>query len=426
MTNERSLADPRPSTSAWNDRTGALKGVKILDLTRILAGPFCTMILADLGADVIKVENPKGGDDTRAWGPPFVGDDAAYFHAINRNKRAIAVDLKHANGLEIVRELALQADVVVENFRPGTVAKLGLDYETLCAPNPGLIYASISGFGQTGPLSHQPGYDATAQALSGVMSVTGDADGDPARFGVSGADLGAGMWAAIGILAALNSRRDTGQGQYLDVALLDGQVAWLTYLASGYLASGNVPQRYGTAHPSIVPYQAFSTQDGDIMIAAGNDSLWQKFATELDRTDLLDDPRFSTNAGRVQHRSELIEQITQTLQRKPAASWQADFELVGVPSAPVYDVAQALASPQVEARDMIASLIHPLQGEVRVVGSPIKLSGTPPRMESASPLLGENTSDVLQALGYDSTKVAELMEQGVVTGVEARETTHSK
>lgn len=408
-----------PGSSPWRDRPGALNGLKVLDLTRILAGPFCTMILGDLGADVIKVENPSGGDDTRAWGPPFIGADAAYYHAVNRNKRGVAIDLKSAEGLGIVQRLAATADVVVENFRPGTTAKLGLSYEQLVAANPMLVYASISGFGQTGPWSSRAGYDATAQALSGVMSVTGPADGEPSRFGVSGADLGAGMWATIGILAALRERESSGRGQLVDVALLDGQVAWLTYLASGYLASGDVPRRYGSAHPTIVPYQAFPTADGEIMIAAGNDKLWQSLAQSIGLSPLTHDARFATNADRVMHRAELLPLISSATAALTSAECQRLLAEAGVPSAPVNDVAQALASEQVVARDMVWSLPHATHGDVEVVGSPIKLSATPPRAESASPSLGQHTRAVLSALGWDEDEITDLVERGVVASQRA-------
>jgi len=247
----------------------------VLDLTRILSGPFSTMILADLGADVVKIEDTARGDDTRHWGPPFQGDDAAYYHAVNRNKRSLAIDLKSEVGRDLVRRLAESADVLVENFRPGTAARLGLGYEELRAVNPRLVYGSVSGYGHTGPMSQDAGYDAIAQAMSGAMSVTGEGDGEPVRFGVAGADLAAGMWVAIGILAALVSREQTGQGQHVDVALLDGLTAWLTYVAQNHFASGEAPRRYGSAHPNIVPYQGFSTGDGDLMVAAGNDGLWR-------------------------------------------------------------------------------------------------------------------------------------------------------
>ena len=271
--------------------SGPLAGVRILDLSRILSGPFTTMVFADLGADVIKLENPRTGDDTREWAPPYQGDQSAYFLSVNRNKRGIAVDLKTARGRDIALRIADRADVVVENFRPGTAGRLGLGYNDLSARNPQLIYASISGFGQTGPYASEPGYDAIAQALGGLMSVTGEADGAPVRVGNSAADLGASMWAAIGILAALHARHTTGRGEWIDISLLDGQIASLTYLAGGYFASGEVPRRYGSAHPTIVPYQALRTADGHLMVAVGNDTLWQRFATLVGLPELVDDPR---------------------------------------------------------------------------------------------------------------------------------------
>lgn len=398
----------------WRTRAGALSGLKVLDLTRILAGPFCTMILADLGADVIKVEDVRSGDDTRAWGPPFIGPDAAYYHAINRNKRSIALDLKDHSCYEQVRRLVRSADVVVENFRPGTAARLGLDQATLRAENPRLVYASISGFGQTGPMATQAGYDATAQALSGVMSVTGYTDGPPARFGVSGADLGAGMWAAIGILAALSKREATGTGDYVDVALLDGQVAWLTYHATGYLASRAVPGRYGTAHPSIVPYQALRTANGHLMVAAGNDNLWAKLAQALGLTRLVDDPSFRTNADRVRNRVELIGLLEDVLQTASSEHWAEKLTAAGVPAAPILTVDQALAHPQVHAREMLVRLPDEDGDEIGTVGSPIKLLASPVVMEARAPRLGEHTDEVLAGLDLDDLAVAMLRDRGVV------------
>src|ERR1700730_1626096 len=283
------------SQPAQPPSSGPLAGVRILDLSRILSGPFATMVFADLGADVIKLENPRTGDDTREWAPPYQGDQSAYFLAVNRNKRGIAVDLKAARGREIALRLVDLSDVVIENFRPGTAGRLGLGYDDLSARNPRLIYASISGFGQTGPYRSEPGYDAIAQALGGLMSVTGEADGDPVRVGNSAADIGAGMWAAIGILAALHARAATGRGEWIDISLLDGQIAWLTYLAGGYFASGEVPRRDGSAHPSIVPDYALRAGDGLLMVPVGNDALWQRFAPLLGLPELADDPRFATN-----------------------------------------------------------------------------------------------------------------------------------
>jgi crotonobetainyl-CoA:carnitine CoA-transferase CaiB-like acyl-CoA transferase len=404
---------PPGDEGPWRRRPGALSGLKVLDLTRILAGPFCTMILADLGADVIKVEDVQSGDDTRAWGPPFIGFESAYYHSVNRNKRSIAVDLKDAGSYDQIRKLARGADVVLENFRPGTAARLGLDHATLRAENPMLVYASISGFGQTGPMADCAGYDATAQSLSGVMSVTGYPDGPPARFGVSGADLGAGMWAAIGILAALSKRRETGRGDYVDIALLDGQVAWLTYHASGYLASGKVPGRYGTAHPSIVPYQALRTADGHLMVAAGNDTLWTKFANAIGLSQLAYDAAFYTNADRVANRERLIDLLETALQGNSSQHWAERLTAAGVPAAPILTVDQALAHPQVQAREMVVHLSDNDGSQIGLVGNPVKLLESPAVMDTRAPRLGEHTDEVLSGLGLDESAIAMLKDRGV-------------
>lgn len=391
----------------------ALEGIRVLDLTRIMSGPLATMILADLGADVIKVEDTRSGDDTRQWGPPFHGEDAAYFMAANRNKRAIGVDLKTEAGREIVLRLADRADVVAENFRPGTAARLGLAYDDLAARNPRLVYASISGYGQTGPDAALPGYDAIAQARSGMMSITGEADGPPMRPGVASADIGAGLWAAIGILAALRARSVTGRGQHVDVALLDGQISWLTYVASGYFATGAVPARHGSAHPVIVPYQAFATRDGHIMIAVGNDRLWRRFADAINRSDLGTDPRFGTNPGRVRHRALLIAELSRTLGEQDTADWAKRLTGAGIPAAPVATVAEALADPQVLARDMIAGFDH-ASGRVRTVGSPIKLSETPVTYRLAPPHLGQHTHAILAELGYQDASIEDMRAAGAI------------
>ncbi|HJP80206.1 MAG TPA: CoA transferase [Pseudonocardiaceae bacterium] len=398
----------------WHDHGGTLGGLRVLDLSRILSGPFCTMTLADLGADVVKVEDTRGGDDTRSWGPPFQGEDAAYFVSVNRGKRGIAVDLKDPECRALVQQLARTADVVVENFRPGTAARLGLGYEAIAQDNPGIVYASISGYGQTGPFRDEPGYDAIAQALSGVMSVTGEADGPPVRFGVSGADLAAGMWATIGILAALRERERTGHGQWVDISLLDGQIAWLTYVAAGYAASGKVPARYGSAHPTIVPYQAFPTSDGHLMVAAGNDSLWRRFATAVGLGDLVDDPRFVSNPDRVRNRVELLALIEDTLATRPAEEWSKLLSEAGVPSGRINNVAQALAHPQVQARDMIVELDHATAGTVRTIASPIKLSASPAQVRTAPPQQGQHTEQVLRSLGVTTDQLAELHARGAV------------
>ena len=400
--------------AAKSPAPGPLAGVRILDLSRILSGPFATMIFADLGADVIKLENPRTGDDTREWAPPYQGDQSAYFLSVNRNKRGIAVDLKAARGREIALRLVDRADVIVENFRPGTAARLGLGYDDLRARNPGLIYASISGFGQTGPYASEPGYDAIAQALGGVMSVTGEADGEPVRVGNSAADLSAAMWAAIGILAALHERQSTGCGEWIDVSLLDGQIASLTYLAGGYFASGEVPRRYGSAHPSIVPYQALQTADGHLMVAVGNDTLWRRFAPLIGLPELVDDPRFEGNPQRVANRAQLIPLIERALATKGSVAWADELSRVGIPAGSINTVAGALEHPQVIARDMVLSTEHPSAGTLRMTGSPIKLSRYTATVRRPPPTLGEHTDDVLGELGYSAAEIATLHDEGVV------------
>jgi formyl-CoA transferase/CoA:oxalate CoA-transferase len=393
---------------------GPLKGLVVLDLSRILSGPFATMTLADLGADVIKIEQPGLGDDTRHWGPPFQGTEAAYFLSVNRNKKSLAVDLKNPQGLAAVKRLAATADIVVENFRPGTAARLGLGYEELSKNNPGLIYASISGYGQTGPESQRAGYDAIAQARSGIMSVTGEPDGPPVRVGNSGSDLIAGSWAVIGVLAALQERNRTGNGQWVDISLLDGSVSWLTYLASGYLASGDVPQRYGSAHPTIAPYQAFATSDGFVMLAVGNDALWKRFTGAIGRPDLTGDPRFSTNPLRVTNREELIPLLKETLLKATTQEWINCFDAAGVPAGPIQTVDQALKDPQVIARGMITELEHPEAGALKVIGCPIKLNRTPAAVRTPPPLLGQHTLEVLQSAGYTDTLIKEMQLSGAI------------
>jgi len=395
-------------------RAGALAGLTVLDLSRVLSGPFATMTLADLGADVVKIEQPGTGDDTRQWGPPFQGEEAAYFLSVNRNKRSLAVDLKSADGLALVRDLARRADVVVENFRPGTAARLGLGYDDLAAENPGLVYASISGYGQTGPDSHRAGYDAIAQARSGIMSVTGEADGPPVRVGVSSADLVAGMWAVIGILAALRERDRSGQGQWVDISLLDGSVSWLTYVASGYFATGTRPPRYGSAHPTIAPYQGFATKDGDLMLAVGNDAIWRRFAPVAGLADLLEDPRFTTNPLRVEHRDELLPLVADAMAARTSVEWVEVLDAAGVPVDPIQTVDEVVTDPQVLARGMLGEVKHPTAGTVRTIGCPVRLTATPPQVRTAPPLLGQHTDDVLAELGVDQERLAALRASGAV------------
>ncbi|MEO1040319.1 MAG: CaiB/BaiF CoA-transferase family protein [Pseudomonadota bacterium] len=398
---------------------GALSHIRVLDLSRVLAGPWCAQILGDLGAEVIKVENPDGGDDTRSWGPPFVqteaGDDgdAAYYLCANRNKRSIAVNLKDAEGQAIVRRLAAESDVILENFRAGALERYGLDYKSLSADQPDLIYCSITGFGQTGPNAHLPGYDFLIQAMGGLMSVTGE--DAPLKVGVPAADLFTGVYAAGAIMAALIAR-DRGQGgQHIDMALYDVQLAMLANQAENALVSGRAPGRMGNRHPNIVPYQDFSTADGAIAVAVGADRQFRKFAAVLGRAEWADDPKFATNAARVANRVELARLIEVVMQTRPSAQWRAALNAQGVPCGPIQDVVEALDDPQTQAREMRVDLPMSGAGEVAVVGNPMKLSATPPRYRFAPPRLGEHTEEVLrERLGADQNTINALREAGVV------------
>lgn len=393
---------------------GALDGFRVLDLSRILSGPYCTMALADFGAEVIKVERPGAGDDTRAWGPPFVGGESAYYLSINRNKRSITIDLGQEAGREIIYALARISDVVIENFRPGTAERIGVGYERLCQENPRIIYCSISGFGQQGPYRDRPGYDALAQAMSGMMAITGEPDGPPAKHGMSIADIGAGMWAAFSIVTALLARERTGQGQSIDISLLDAQLSWLTYAAGNYFATGENPERYGSAHPSIVPYQPFATADGFLMLAIGNNRLWQQFCAAAGNPDLATQPGCATSADRVVNRDAVISIIAGIMRERTTAEWMRVLEEAGIPAGPINTVAQALDDPHVQAREMIVTLDHPTAGSVSVTGVPAKFSETPGTIRTAPPLLGEHTDEILRSLGYAESRISELRKQGIV------------
>ncbi len=393
---------------------GALDGYRVLDLSRILSGPYCTMVLADFGADVIKIERPGEGDDTRQWGPPFVADESAYYLSINRNKRSITVDLGHEAGREIVYALARVCDVAIENFRPGTADRIGVGYERLRQENPRLVYCSISGFGQEGPYRDRPGYDALAQAMSGMMAITGEPEGVPTKHGMSIADIGAGMWAALAIVSALLARERIGEGQYLDISLLDAQLSWLTYTAGSFFATDENPARYGSAHPSIVPYQPFATADGFLMLAVGNDRLWQQFCDAAGIPELAVQPGFATSAERVINRETVIGRVAEIMAGRTTAEWMRLLEAAGIPAGPINSVAQALTDPHVNARDMVVTLDHPTAGAVTMTGNPAKFSVTPGEMRSAPPLLGQHTDEVLRSLGYTERRIAEMREQGVV------------
>lgn len=393
-----------------------LSHLRVLDLSRVLAGPYCTMLLGDLGADVLKVERPEFGDDTRQWGPPFAAGESAYYLCCNRNKRSLTVNLKSEAGRDLVRQLADRSDVLVENFLPGTLDGWGLGYESLSKLNPRLVYCSISGFGQTGPWREEPGYDIMVQAMAGVMSITGEEAGLPMKVGVAIADITAGLFACNGIQAALLARERTGRGDRVDIALFDSTVAWLANVGSNYLVSGEVPHRLGTAHPNIVPYQAFLTADETIIIGVGNDSQFQRFCTLIQQPDLAVDERFQTNAARVQYREELIPQIARIIATRPAADWLADLKQSEIPAAPVNSIDRVFEHPQIEPRHMLLEVMHPRIGKLRLAGSPVKLDSLPEAREHRPPpLLGEHTEQVLQeVLGVDAAALQQLRASGVV------------
>ncbi len=399
---------------------GALSHIRVLDLTRVLAGPWCAQTLADFGADVIKVERPGAGDDTRHWGPPYLKDadgadtaEAAYYLAANRNKRSVTIDIATPEGQRIVRELAAQSDVVLENYKVGQLKKYGLDYDTLRAVKPDLVYCSITGFGQTGPYAHRAGYDFIVQGIGGFMSITGERDGEPGggpqKAGVAIADLATGLYSTIAVLAALAHRDRTGEGQYIDMALLDVQVALLANMNTNFLASGKPPVRWGNAHPNIVPYQTFQTSDGWIIVAVGNDGQFRKFVEAGGRPELADDERFATNPSRVRHRDTLVPILAEMVKARGKADWIGALEAAGVPCGPINDLDEVFDNEQVVARGMQVALPHPCGADVKLVRNPIRMSATPPDARTAPPLLGAQTEEVLRdMLGYDDERIAAL------------------
>lgn len=392
----------------------ALSDIRVVDLSRVLAGPYCTMLLADYGATVIKIEEPGSGDGTRGWGPPWVGDQSAYFLSVNRNKQSVTLNLKHAAGRVVLRQLVDSADILVENFKPGTMERLGLGYATLAAANPGLIYCAITGYGQTGPYRDRAGYDFIIQAQGGIMSVTGPTDGDPHKVGVAVTDITAGLFAANAILAALHARTHSGQGQYIDVALLDTQVAWLANVAHNYFATGQPPARYGNAHPSIVPYETFATRDGSLALGIGSDRQFRRFCELADCPELWDNDRYRRNAGRVAHRDTLVPLLRRVLAQRTTADWMGVLADAGIPVAPINSVAAALDDPQVRARGMVQPVAHPTLGDIDQLGPVAKLSRTPATITTAPPTLGADTDTVLQQLGYSAEKIAHLRAEAAI------------
>ena len=371
-----------------------LSDVVVVDLSRVLAGPYCTMILGDLGATVIKVEQPGRGDDTRQFGPPYIAGESAYYLGLNRNKYSILLDFSTPEGKQRLLELIRTATVLVENFRPGTLQRQGLDYETLKAINPGLIYCSISGYGQTGPYASRPGYDFVAQAESGIMAVTGEIDGDPQRVGSPVGDVSAGMFACTAILAALRVRDRTGQGQHIDIALIETTMSLLSNVASNYLISGEEASRFGNGHPNIVPYQAFHTRDGHVVVSCGNDRLYQSLCRLLGREDLASDPRFATNPQRVRNRNELVPVLQEAFLARTTDEWLPELRAAGIPCGPINSVSQIFNDPHIQARGYVWECDHPKAGKIKLAGSPMHFSETPTRLYKAPPLLGEDDEKV--------------------------------
>jgi len=393
---------------------GPLKGLKILDLTRVLAGPYCTMILGDLGADIIKVEIPGKGDDSRHFGP-YIKDESAYFMSLNRNKRSITMNLKHEDGKTLLKDLVKEVDVIVENYRPGTMEKLGLGYDVLKELNPKLIYAAASGFGHSGPYSKRPAYDGVVQAMGGIMSITGPKGGKPTRVGPSIGDIAAGMFTTIGILAALTNRNETGKGQKVDVAMLDCQVAMLENAIARYVVTNEPPKPAGNRHTSIVPFEPFESADGEIVIAVGNDAIWKRFCSVSDLDDIVEDERFAVNPKRNENYDVLRPLIAEKIKLKTTAEWQDIYNDNGVPNGPINSVDMVMEDEQVKAREMIVEVEHPVAGKLKMPGVPVKLSDTPGGVRTPAPLLGQHSREILkEVLNKDDAEIDKLIEDKVI------------
>ena len=398
-----------------NPHPGPLDGIRVLDLTRVLAGPYCTMFLGDLGAEVVKVEQPGVGDDTRGWGPPFTGGESAYFLCVNRNKKSVTIDLKSREGVALLQRLAERADVLIENFRPGTMERLNLGEKDLRAANPRLIYASLSGFGADGPMSDAPGYDLIVQAWGGLMSITGPADGEPSKVGVAIIDLVAGLMLGKSIAAALFAREKLGVGQKIDTSLLEAEVACLINVGSNYLVEGNIPRRWGNAHPSIVPYQSFRTEDGYLVIGVASEGIWRRFSQAIGKAAWADDSRFEKNSNRVENRSLLIGLLAEIFLSRSTDEWLKLLNSAEVPCAPVQTVDQVFKAPQVLHREMLVQVEHPTAGTVRMAGIPVKFSLTPASVRLPPPLLGQHNEEVLESwLGIDDKEISELKRKTVI------------
>ncbi|MFU2017436.1 CaiB/BaiF CoA transferase family protein [Peribacillus butanolivorans] len=393
---------------------GALDGVRIIDVSRVLAGPFCSMILGDLGADVIKIEHHESGDETRGWGPPFAQGESAYYLCANRNKQSMTLNLKSEKGKEIFRKLVSSGDIVVQNFKTGTLEKMGIGYEELKEFNPQLIMASITGFGLTGPYKDLPGYDYIIQAMSGLMSITGETDGSPMKVGVAIADILTGLYTCIGILSALHHREKTGEGQEIDISLMDCQVSSLVNVASNYLFNGITPERMGNQHPNIVPYQTFHTSDGELVVAVGNDEQFRRFTYVLERPDLAEQEQFKRNENRLLNKEELIPIVEDLLKRKTKKEWKMLLDDAGIPNGPINTIAEMLEDPQIKARNMLVNMEHPTVENLRVTGSPLKLSKTPVTMRKHPPLYGEHTDSILAGMGYKPDEIIKLKQNKII------------